>query len=685
MDKAYIHQAIHGYLDGHRLMSSSTPLPSDAARAMLVLSDMSGPSMQSCFDDYLTAYPLSGTDFYVFARTWNAPEMPRPGCVWTHSLLIPRSRLAEVSTTALLVAFRRPSAQSAENGAKEPIEVAPTAVCSSIPDVIPDETPIPAIISAVFGQPRPVIVVAETSSQYEPIFLQIWEMLWPSEKARFSFCTGALTPRSNAGSLLDLQAVPRTIPPSQFRKMATAAVVVDQKVTLKPEAWVNIVLENVAGGWFEFRAWLETTIGPTADRSNVARIAPIYAKWKAEDSPAESMVLTVLTQKGLAPIVRSQLITLAFHRAEIDLGVTGKRRLLHFVSCYGEKELEKSADIFLSETRDLFDKSRDEGIGLVSELFGSTLSTVGESILRTAVLLLTPEDLESFDNAQSPYLPAIVCANQHLAFSPQLWSLVGAKGSEILSLLGNTDLVDADRAEILDAIIESRHEISADALIRFGGTSAIHRGLSAIASGQLPLSLTWRTALNPRLDSIVDWLETLQTPNVKHLELASRFLSPRATQARLSVVWKNTARCLGDQIPTRVCAFGLALAFWEGSITSPLFSLYFQSTFDAAGSSRLDYDEWDWLREWAPPKTFWREWDRCERLAGAVARLMAKQNASVETMMEIVRSTKTIRKVVELLEDDYETRQYIKDIRVAVKYSFTGTPEQKNAILATMK
>ncbi len=79
MASTSIHQAVHGYQDGHRLLSSSTPLGSEPARVMLVLSDMSGPSMQPGFDEYVTGYPLAGTDYFVFAKTWYAPEMRRPG------------------------------------------------------------------------------------------------------------------------------------------------------------------------------------------------------------------------------------------------------------------------------------------------------------------------------------------------------------------------------------------------------------------------------------------------------------------------------------------------------------------------------------------------------------------------------------------------------------------------------
>src|SRR6266478_6408008 len=82
-----LHQALHGYADGHRLLESSIPIPDDLKRLMLRMSDLSGTSMASGFQDYLTGYPLQSLDAYALARTWYAPEMPRPGCVWTHTLI----------------------------------------------------------------------------------------------------------------------------------------------------------------------------------------------------------------------------------------------------------------------------------------------------------------------------------------------------------------------------------------------------------------------------------------------------------------------------------------------------------------------------------------------------------------------------------------------------------------------
>ncbi len=77
---------------------------------MLVLSDASGSSTRIPTDGYLTGYALFGAGKHVLARTWSAPEMSRPGCVWTNSLLIDFADLARLASADKLVdRFMRPS------------------------------------------------------------------------------------------------------------------------------------------------------------------------------------------------------------------------------------------------------------------------------------------------------------------------------------------------------------------------------------------------------------------------------------------------------------------------------------------------------------------------------------------------------------------------------------------------
>ena len=74
-----LHQALHGYADGHRQLALSTTLRPRDQKRLLALSDISGPGAHLSEDGYLTGYPLTESGYFALGRTWPAPEMPRPG------------------------------------------------------------------------------------------------------------------------------------------------------------------------------------------------------------------------------------------------------------------------------------------------------------------------------------------------------------------------------------------------------------------------------------------------------------------------------------------------------------------------------------------------------------------------------------------------------------------------------
>ena len=679
MASTSIHQAVHGYRDGHRLLSSSITLGPDAARTMLVLSDMSGPSMHPGFEQYLTAYPLPGTEFFVFAKTWYAPEMQRPGCVWTHSLLIPRTDVADISTTILLANFQRPQAESTEGSATAPVIIELDAHRDQAAGWSRDKAAAGALVGAVFGQPLPVIVAVESAVQLESTFLHLWETLWPAERVRFAFCTGALMPRSIGGLLMDLQAVPRAVPPSQFRKSASGAHLLDLRAPSRIESWVEFLLEGDAKG-DALGAWLEAVIGAGAGRSCVPGLVPIFMAWHSPTWSAHIMLKSTF-DADLEPNARSRLIGMVLNRAGAEEGASRRRELLQDLCSIRNSNLTSMAALLEEQARQLFEESRVEGCSLVLSLLGAELGEHGERLLRASVLLLVPEDVETFGDGQAPFLPTIVRANPMLARSPVLWQRVGSRATEVLSQLNSASLSDGDRCGIIEAILTLGREVPVDPLVRFGGRVALRQALAALSDNRLQLSWQWRSALSAQPDAVLDWLEGHPSLRSHELELGTRLLNPKANLARLARVWQNgTTREAGRHSP-RVAAFGLALALAEGNAESPLLAACFQPTYDAASGSRLEYEEWDWLREQAPAVSWWRDWDRCERLAAALARLLGKQEPPLEIVFAIVRSRHAIKKVASLLDDNRETRAYLKLLRKTAEASLTGTPEQQDALL----
>jgi hypothetical protein len=663
------------------MLSSSITLASDAARQMLVLSDISGPVFYPGFEDYLTGYPLMGTDYFVLAKTWYAQEMQRPGCVWTHSLLIPKSALSMVFAVQLLPLFRRPQILELE---------APGTPLAAF-DLYPQDSMLApywiddavsyGLIEALFGHAQPVVAVVDSSKVFETTFLALWDGLWPSAKFQLSFCTGALVPRSIGGSLFTLQAVPRAMPPSLLRKNAASAILLEPKAASSSAPWVKYIHQGLFyDNSNQFRSWMEEVAGLEFDRVNLPSLAPIFDKWYALDFSEEEILVAVFGQSGLDSVVQARLVgfLLRSNSSRIDRHFSKRKILQSLASMKDAAGVDFSA-ILEVEAKRLFEASRPEGCALIQHLLDADLTSHGESLLRSAVRLLSPEDLELFINGQSAFLPTIVGMNTSLAFSPVLWHSVGKRSIEILSQLRGANLTDEERLGIIDAVVSLGNEAPTEALIRFGGSIAISRLLTALANDQIQVSTNLRATLSGNPGVILEWLEHCHNISPRELELGSRYLNPKFNFEKLAEVWERGIAS-GNNLSSRVAAFGLALALGCGSFKRPLLTASFFKTYSSAAGLNLEYEEWEWLRDLAPAISWWRDWDKCERLAAALARVLEKYRAPLEDFLNIAIDPQVIRRIASVIRDNRSSKAYFTSLRSAAEATSIGTFEQRAAI-----
>lgn len=101
-----IDQLLFGYRDGHELLASSLKIDARLEAELL-------PHADARFEDrsehYLVGLPLPSLERFMLTRIWPAPELPRPGAVWAHSLMFEGAALAFLDPLLLLDLFRRPS------------------------------------------------------------------------------------------------------------------------------------------------------------------------------------------------------------------------------------------------------------------------------------------------------------------------------------------------------------------------------------------------------------------------------------------------------------------------------------------------------------------------------------------------------------------------------------------------
>lgn len=199
-------QCLFGYEDGHRLLASSLPLGSEASW-LTELSDLAPGAVFGTSASYWTGVPVPGLGRYALMRTWPAPEMPRPGCVWTHVILMEPSVLEEVRDLSSLRAVPvRP-----ERGGDLARYRVPLA---AIIEVGPDSPAAPgrhslhrSLIASLYG-PSTVPVEVDEPGALDGALFDVWSQQWPRLRRNFRFQTAATRqPRQSGGTRFDVTAL----------------------------------------------------------------------------------------------------------------------------------------------------------------------------------------------------------------------------------------------------------------------------------------------------------------------------------------------------------------------------------------------------------------------------------------------------------------------------------------------
>lgn len=202
--KALIEQQVHGYRNGHQLLSATLNLPRQDQDTVDRLSDMAGPLRPGeVFSPYLAAYPLPSRSHFVFARTWQDHEAPRAGCVLTRSLIVPMTTWESLDTLDELIELLIPVELEGKTKLPEP----PDQGSDPLPAVSDQRTV--ELVEAMFLESRQPIVFFE-SQEAEVITKRILLSLWPSLRRNFAVCSFTLAPRKIDGRDFDLVFAPKT-------------------------------------------------------------------------------------------------------------------------------------------------------------------------------------------------------------------------------------------------------------------------------------------------------------------------------------------------------------------------------------------------------------------------------------------------------------------------------------------
>ena len=615
----HIAQALHGYRNGHELLATSVSLSRDGQRALLELSDLSGPAARTRgFESYISGYPLPGERLYAFARTWLAAGGTRPGSVWTHTLLLTPEQVALEGVANLARWFRRPLGPERASDYETQLEINGRDIAGSplepaLPRVTEDSIPTAEIFEVVYHNDSsnlPIILSATSSSEYEEVLLHVWALQWPELRERFSFCTGALSFRHVAGRPFDLQVVPRDRAATIERSAPDEAYV----LTGGPRAHSIVAtwasgLRPGHGGAGELRAFA-WQFGPELrpDRLSFGRLAQLHriardltdredwrsllemvSVWYPQPSSAQTLKSWALGES--ASSLAEPLTSL--DRLSVLSRLTGApafpewRRSLAGAFLQTMSVAEPGFEVFLSEFPT------------------STTALAREALLRLSAEHL-PADAFVILIRSSPDAVAWSAFDLRPAIlgDRELWQSERAR-HRALTWLSTRAIDEPLIAATVRAVVAAGHPVSLGDLADCVGAQAIDMAFDLLGAGNerdmaLQEGPGWISTLRAHPERGVAWLARSERPSAALARLVLEQLRPgdRQSRALANSRWVEIAKSVDAETleGASVRAFALGVGFHdERPSASSLVAEVFQTVHDWAEEGRLRDEDWDKL------------------------------------------------------------------------------------------
>ena len=614
-----LHQALHGYSHGHYQLALSTTLKSRDELTLLALSDISGPGTPIREEGYLTGYPLAESGYFALARTWPAPEISRPGCVWTHTLLIDFTDLAEIEIlTDLLTLFRRPRGVSA---AQE----------YAIPIVLVTESPAQVstlhkhwarqVLAGLYGAPNRQVVVGHIGDQVDVAVLSLWSQQWPRLRRRFRFCTFTVSDRSADSAIFDLQVVPS----AEHSARRRFSDVYDADTAPDSHApWLDDAIQDLLRpGKFHLRDFLrlhgaDMIAGREAFRP-LCELHRIMATFR--DNPVVLHDAIVVLQDTLgaqqARTAWNTVVKAAIEQVE-DLDQSSFGFLWNNLHMIEMETLINGAELLGRLAWE-----RDPSMLLL--LLGDEVP--GKVVLERTLAALDASDLVA-GISQAPGLRAKALASRpEIVGEPGLWVGLGGSVDDVLGVAQRGHKEAATAAVML----AGRDDLASQTVTAFGSILVLH-----------VLCLTWDRVG----DGAVNWIRSSTRDRSAVAEfLATEGIVPMPMLCSLAHAlppdsipsysgndpWVIAAGRYSEGMFDGADSYYMAAYFLSRSLgeqtryPGELAQLSFESVHAAAECNRLVEEGWRLLKPRLPRVAPWLEWDRCRQIRMGIADLFVSR------------------------------------------------------------
>lgn len=666
-----LQQALFGYRDGHNLLVASTALDPRARQFLATITDSSGPENNKGFEGAFTGLPVPETDFYALFRTWPAPEMPRPGCVWSHVILIQLADLARIPFLFRLGKFcSRPSVPIDATRYEEQL-VLDVAKAEESTGGDSDPRRLHCLVRALYDHPEAgVVILDEESSSWEKPVFEVWAQQWPRLRREFAFSTGSLSDRRLAGIPFDLQIAPISSE-RLWRRAGGPTLLLNfpaQTPRLPGETipqWVDVAEDDLRNeSNRRFRQFL-FDYGSDVEKPRAA-FAELAATFKHIGAVSESAWADLLRAVGESFPVPTEAARLKRWLATVPPSLNPFDKLerawsiVSFLLDCQHSAAYPSLDFdFANSAVSLWKEKREQTITLLSRLVQRDENPAAVSFAEGIASAVDSASLRAIAEGYGELVPLVIRHKPALAFEIDTWKLSGHTQSQVYETLTKLGLSQAEWGRIVGAMFIAATYVSVKDAIAMAGPFAVtgaFRWLEQQVAREILPSHAWRDAL---ASCAVEQLSRSKDLQPAQLALCAWCVSPQDLRSILSASREDVQRMAEaspDAIPAPLqvsTAFLLlTLGLRENSDAAAKMVLRnFFTVHSALATRAYSAESWWLISPELPSLWWWRDWDRCEKLRQAV-HFFLTQRGVCKRLRELAKTSDEMKIACQVIEND---------------------------------
>lgn len=610
------------------MLASSTKLSSNAYSTLLLLSDLVPGIRINDVNGYWTGVPLREAKQYALMRTWFAPEMPRPGCVWTHAVLVSFSDIARFVDLGVLRSLcAPPDAPGKYEKYGNTVTINPSYLSELVnANNLRSEGLANAIrlIRAVYGD-LPKSDIEVKPGEFDDALFALWSQQWPRLRRSFTFRTAA---SKLEGAYPNVKFDIRLVVCSDSKLASTSETISD------PMPWEITAVDDMSSKLpTEFRRFLwRYGSDINRGRERYSFLADLYLKTRTDLLKSESLdvVLEVVAQR-IPDLVdgftlKEDLVACGESKFSLFPAVDPIDTLAFFVR-HPEIRGLPFPKIDIPAALQKSWHSRVNEILNLAEIATECISETGDAILSCLANIVEPPVLFRLLRERPNLQKHLIPMNPNILISKEIVNIQQPELSRLLDLIPNNRLDIVDKLIVYLLPLDNA-DIAKEISYRFpretllATTEFLRRSIEEVGED---LPLAWRREIKRNRSSLLNSGIIENARSTRFLSELSNILEYDSFEV-LKVgptPWITALRVANDDVcgheRQTFLGFLLALAIKHPVTGSELiFERAFEVVHNDIWNSHFSWDGLSILRRHLPDIGWLGNWDNCKRLRTAV-------------------------------------------------------------------